>query len=133
MLRQRPPRRLASLEGPYLDLRVRGGCRRHLRLGFRLRGVLFHVGERKLELLQQRAALRGWPELLVPQLGDGELHLLDQQRTVAGLGLGVLRLRLGHQQRLALRDDQRVRGREVGRERISARSHAATDHKALRL
>jgi hypothetical protein len=61
-------------------------------------------------LLEECAALRGLPELLVPQLGDGELHLFDQQLPVAGFGLGVLRLRLRHHQRLALRDDHHVRG-----------------------
>ena len=56
--------------------------RRHPRRRLGLRGVLFQVGELKLELLEQRAALRGLAEPLVPQLGDRELELLDQQRAV---------------------------------------------------
>src|SRR5438132_6907493 len=45
------------------------------------------------------------------------------------------RLRLRHDQRLALRDDHRVRGGEIGRERISGGRHTATesDRKSTRL
>ena len=50
-------------------------------------GVLFQLGKLQLELLEQRAALRGLPEPLVPQLGDRELELLDQQRAVLRLAL----------------------------------------------
>ena len=38
-----------------------------------LRGILLQIGELQLELIQQRSALRGLPELLVPQLLDREL------------------------------------------------------------
>ncbi|OAF19248.1 hypothetical protein AXW67_38005 [Bradyrhizobium neotropicale] len=43
------------------------------------------IGELQLELIQQRSALRGLPELLVPQLLDRELELLDQQCPRLGL------------------------------------------------
>jgi hypothetical protein len=32
------------------------------------------------------------PEPFVPQPGDGELHLIDQQRTAARFGFGIVRL-----------------------------------------
>jgi hypothetical protein len=89
MLGQRPARRPATLEALHLDVLARRcGCR-HLRHGFRYRGILFHIGERKLELLENRAPLRGLPKLLVAQLCNGELHLLDQQRAGARFSLGV--------------------------------------------
>ena len=81
MLGQRPARRLAPLERWHrrsCSARCRHPCRR---LG--LRRILFQLGELQLELIEQRAALRGLPEPLVPQLGDRELQLLDQQRAVA--------------------------------------------------
>jgi hypothetical protein len=78
MLRQRPARRLAPLERRHCDLLARRRIGRDPRRGFGLRGILFHVGELQLELLKHGAAFRGLPKLLVPQLGDRELHLLDQ-------------------------------------------------------
>src|SRR6266480_4260091 len=54
-------------------------------------------------------------------------------RAVAGFGLGILRLRLRHDQRLALRNDHRVRGSEVGRERIRSGCHAETESQSTAL
>src|SRR5438552_18853674 len=54
-------------------------------------------------------------------------------RAVAGFGLGILRLRLRYDQRLALRDDHRVRGSEVGRERIRSGRHAETESQSTSL
>ena len=50
-----------------------------------MRRILFQVGKLQFQLTKQRAALRGLPELLVPQLLDRELEFLNQQRP--GLGL----------------------------------------------
>ena len=69
MLGQRTARRPATLEALHFDLLRRCG-RRHLRRGFGFRGILLHLGERKLELLEDRAALRRLAEPLVTQLGD---------------------------------------------------------------
>jgi hypothetical protein len=49
-------------------------------LRLRLRRIRFQVGKLKLKLLQDRAALRGLPELRVAQFCNRELQLLDQQR-----------------------------------------------------
>jgi hypothetical protein len=70
----------------------------------------------KLKLIEQRAALRGLAEPLVPQLPDRVLELLDQQRA-------VLRLALCCTQRLALREDQRMRTRKIDRKRIIDAHH----------
>jgi hypothetical protein len=40
----------------------------------------FQIGEMQFELINRRAVLRGLAELLVPQLPDGELELLEQER-----------------------------------------------------
>ena len=117
MLGQRPARRLAPLERRHRDLLARRRCRQPRR-GLGLRGILFQVGELQLELLEQRAAFRGLAEPLVPQLGDRELELLDQQRAVLRLALRRGRSRLCRTQCLALRHDQRMRTREIGRQRI---------------
>ena len=63
MLGQWPPRRPAALESLDFDIFARRRSCCHLRLGFGFRSILFHVGERKLELLEDRAALRGLPDL----------------------------------------------------------------------
>src|SRR5437588_13108084 len=74
----------------------------------------------RAEALAARAArpARRTGRLLVTQLGNGELHLLDEQRAVAGFGLGILYFCLRQDQRLALREDHRVRGSEVDGKRI---------------
>jgi hypothetical protein len=65
MIGQRSARRPAPLEAAHRDLRLRRG---DLRRRFRLRGVLLELGKRLFELLEDRAALRGLPELFVAQL-----------------------------------------------------------------
>jgi len=125
VLRQRTARRLAPFEGADLDLlarRRRGG---ELSRSLGLRCILLHIGKLQLELLKHGAAFRGLPEPLVLELGDRELHLLDQQRTMAGFGFGVLRLCLRNNQRLALRQDHRMRSRQIVRQGIRSRRHAA--------
>ena len=122
MLRQRPARRLAPLEAAHLDL---GRCSSHLRRRFRLRGIFFHLRQRQLELFQDRAPLRGLPKLIVAQLGDGIFELLDEQRPVLRLALGSAGTRFRGEQRLACRNDHRVRAGEIGRKQIGARCHAA--------
>jgi len=49
--------------------------------------IRLQVGELRLELIKQRATLRGLSEPLVPELPDRELELLDQQRAVLRLAL----------------------------------------------
>ena len=69
MLGQRPARRLAPRRRP--AHRESSSARRHLRRRSRLAPcVLLEIGELQLELVEQRAALRGLAELLVPQLRD---------------------------------------------------------------
>ena len=89
------------------------GCG-HLCCRLGLPGVLLEIGELQLELIQQRSALRGLSELLVPQLLDRQLELLDQQYP---------RLRLGfrHQPGRSLGTQHRLqRGHIVGERIIGA-------------
>jgi len=66
-----------------------------------LRRILFQVGKLQFQLTKQRAALRGLPELLVPQLLDREFELFDQQCPRLGLSLhGQAGRTLGAQHRL---------------------------------
>jgi hypothetical protein len=107
-VQQRTARRPLALEAFYLDLR-RSGCRGSqpgLRLGFG--SIRFQIGELKLELFEDGAALGGLAVLLVAQLGDGELHLLDQQRPRLRLGLRVLRLHLRGKARRIRGDQHRL-------------------------
>jgi hypothetical protein len=57
-----------------------------MRRGLGLRRILFQVGKLQFKLIEQRATLRGLPELFVPQLLDRELELLDQQGARLGFG-----------------------------------------------
>ena len=123
MLGQRAARRPAPLEAAHRDFRL---CRCDLRRRLGLRGVFLQLGKRQFELLEDRAALRGLPELLASQLGDRVLELLDQQRAVLGLALGRAGARLRRQQRLVLGDDHRVRGSKLGRQRINGKGHVPT-------
>ena len=66
MLGQRTARRLAPFEGLHSNLLARCRRSRYPRRRFGLRRILFQVGELKLELLEQRATLRGLAEPLVP-------------------------------------------------------------------
>jgi len=59
--------------------------------------IFFQLEQAQFELAQQRAALRGRAEPVVPQLGDRPLELLDVQRLVAQRN--PVRLALGQQQR----------------------------------
>jgi len=65
-------------------------------------------------------------ELRMPQPGNGELQLLDQQRAILRLALRRGGLRLRRKQRLALREDDRVGSCEIGRKRISRAAHQQT-------
>ena len=126
MLGQRPARRLAPLDDPDRNLLARRRCR-HLRGRLSRGGILLQLGERKLELLEDGAPFGGLSEPLMPQLGNRVLELLDQQRAELRLTLERAGARLGRKQRFAGRNDHRVRGGEVGRERISAGRHVATE------
>jgi hypothetical protein len=56
MLGQRPARRLASMERLNFDLLARRRVRRHLRRRFGFGGVLLHIGEPQLQLLECESA-----------------------------------------------------------------------------
>jgi len=118
MLGQRPARRLAPMESLNLDLLARRRLRRHLRRSFGFGGVLLHVGEPQLQLLEHRTPLRGLSEPLVPQLGDRELHLLDQQRPGTCLGLEIACLRLCRQACRLRGNQHRLQALDIIRERI---------------
>jgi hypothetical protein len=62
---QRTACRSAPFEGLHRNLLVRRRRSRHPCRRFGLRSILFQVGELKLELLEQRATLRGLAEPLV--------------------------------------------------------------------
>ena len=83
-------------------------CGSHLRRCLGLRSIRFQIGELKLELIKQRAALRGLAEPIVPELPDGELELLDQQRPVLCLALRRRSSQFSRTQGLTLRDDERM-------------------------
>jgi len=100
-------------------------------LRLRLRRIRFQVGKLKLKLLQDRAALRGLPELRVAQFCNRELQLLDQQRVGLRFVLSRCSTRLRDNrallrsgQRFALRRDGSARSRKRGRERIGPAWHA---------
>ena len=117
MLREGTASRSAPFERRHHHLLARRhGCDLRQHLG--LRSIRLQIGELKLELIEQRTTLRGLAEPIVPQLPDRELELLDQQRPVLGLALRRRGAYLGRTQRLALRDDERMRTRKVGRKRI---------------
>jgi hypothetical protein len=78
----------------------------------------------QLELIEQCAALQGLSKPLVAQLGDRELHLLDQQRTMARLGLGIARLSLCLQICRIGGNQHRHEGLDVVGQRIRLERHA---------
>jgi len=86
MLGQGTARQFVALEALHFHLRARRHqlCRRR-----GLGGIRLQLGELQLELLQDRTPLRGLPKPLVAQLGDGELHVLNQQRAGACFRFGV--------------------------------------------
>ncbi|MFD2185150.1 hypothetical protein, partial [Rhodoplanes azumiensis] len=100
-------RRRLAIEAAHPHRVVRGRHDLRHRLGFGR--VLFEVGELQLELLDDGTALRRLTESLVPQLGDQELHLLDQQRP-------RMHFRFGREPRRALGEQHRLQGRDVVRE-----------------
>jgi len=108
MLGQRTARRLAPLKPAHRDPLACRRCGRHLRRHLGRGGILLEIGQLQLELFERRATLRGLTELRMPQPGDGELQLLDQQRAILRLALRRGGLRLRRKQRLALREDDRV-------------------------
>jgi hypothetical protein len=108
MLGQWPAGRLAPSKRLHGD-RLRRGCHLHLCRCLILRLILLQLEQLQLELVEQGSTLRLLAEPLVPQLGDGVLQLLNQQR--ADLDLAV-----GCNQSLALRQDQRMGGFQVGRQ-----------------
>ena len=68
LARQMRRKRTACRPAPFERWnRDRLGCRQ-LRRGLGLPRILFQVGKLQFELIEQRAALRGWPKLFVPQL-----------------------------------------------------------------
>jgi hypothetical protein len=126
MLGQRPTRRLASLEATDLDLLVGRRGRHLLRPRRRLGCILLEIGQLQLELLEHGAALGGLTEPRMPQLGNHELQLVDQQRAILRLALRGGGLCLCGKQRLALREDNRLGSYQIGRERISGVVHKQT-------
>ena len=102
--------RRAGLRRSNARHRDRRSRRRHCRPSA-CGSFFFQVGELKLKLIEQRAALGGLSELLVPQLPDRVLQLLDQQRA-------VLRLALRRNQCRPLREDERMRTRKISWKRI---------------
>src|SRR5262249_6108170 len=114
MRRQRATGRFAPLKALHLNLRTLGSELRY-RLG--LGRILLELGQLELELLEHRAAFRRLAVLLVLELGDLVLQLLDLERARLRDALGCGGLRLGDDQGLALRQNERVRGGKIGRER----------------
>ena len=83
-----------------------------------MRRIRLQIGQLQLELIEQRTAFRGLAEPIVSELPDRELELLDQQRPVLCLVLRRRGSQFSRTQGLALRDDQRMCTRKIGRERI---------------
>src|SRR5215471_17187540 len=88
VIRQRTACRPLAFEACDLDLCAGRSSGSDLRLSLGLRCILFQLAEPKLKLFENGAALGGLAVLLVAQLGDSELHLLDQQRPRLRLSLG---------------------------------------------
>lgn len=113
------------------DVDFGSGVRIAFGLRLCLRRVLFQIGELKLKLFQDCAALRGLSELPLAQLRDRKLQLLDQEgvglrfvvrRSSAGFGRD--RALLSGGQRLALRRNGGARSGKRDRERIGSAWHA---------
>ena len=134
MLRQRPARRLTPLERRDRDLRA---CRRihcHPRRSLGLRCILLQVGKTQFELLERGTAFRGLPVSLVLELGDRELHLLDQQLADADFGLGIARFRLRFQACDPRCDHHRLeRCRRAENQLWAAQSDCTTDRKSCEI
>ena len=106
VLGQGPARRPAPLERRYGHALRRGDLFQRLRLS----PFFLQFEQLQLELVEQRAALRGLAEPLVPQLGDLLLELLDLQHLIAHL----------RAMRLPLRQQHRLEGLDVVGERFGS-------------
>jgi hypothetical protein len=97
------------------------GARRRRNLGARLllRLRLFEILDREFELLDEKlAAFRGLAETLVARLRQLQLQSLDLQRAGLGSGFGFAQRSVSLRQHLALREDHRMRARQVGGKRV---------------
>jgi hypothetical protein len=68
---------------------------------------------------------------LVPELGDRELHLLDQQFADADFGLGIARFGLRFQARELCGDHYRLEGGDIVGEKISSGLSTSPDWTGL--
>jgi hypothetical protein len=91
MLGQWAACRPAPFEGEHRNVIVcRRGC--HLRRRLGLRRIRLQVGKLKLKLIEQRTALRGLAEPIVPQLPDRELSFsINSARYCASLSAAAAR------------------------------------------
>src|SRR5271170_4981464 len=100
------------------------------------------IFELKLHLIQQpRRPLRTRPVELTPQFLDRQLEMGDQGFAAGkirlrigrfglgdrGIGLGNCSIGLSREARLALREDHRMRGGEIGRKRFSSVFHTTME------
>jgi hypothetical protein len=104
---KRPPRWTAAWRFVRRNLLAAGGRwqRRDL-IGCRvLCNLLLQLSQLQLQLIEQPRALRRSAELIMLQLGDGELQVLDLGVEGTRTGLGVMRaLRCGDQHGLERRN-----------------------------
>lgn len=117
MLRQR------AAGGFAFGRRARGGlCRcRHLRRRLLLGDGLLELGQLELELGNDlRPALGGLAVLLTARLGEQQLQALDLEPGAGDLSFSVLGPRFGRAPRRPLGEDHRMRGGEIGGQRIGA-------------
>ena len=105
--RRAPPRRLGGFR------------RRDLGLGFFFRLSLFQILDRQLELLDEElAALRRLAVGLAARLGQLQLQPLDLQGANLRFVLRFAQRRLSLRQRIALREDHRMRARQIVRKGV---------------
>ena len=113
---------LRQLARPALRTPARGpGGLRLRNLGARLllRLRLFQILDRQFELLDEKlASLRRLAEALMARLGQLQLQPLDLQCANLGLAFGFAQRRFSLRQHLALREDQRVRARQIAGKRL---------------
>lgn len=99
----------------------RPGARRRRNLGARLllRLRLFEILDRKFELFdEQLAPFRGLAKAFMAGLRQLQLQALDLQRAGLGSFLGFAQRRFSLRQHLALREDHRVRARQIDGKRV---------------
>ncbi len=70
--------------------------------------------------------------LFVLELGDRELHLLDQQRTGADLGFEIACLGFRRELRRLAGEHQRLQRRDIIGERIGCNHHRRWNHSSAR-